>query len=74
MSNELKGLDALIASLQIFRKYGNPGCPTHCEHDEMRVMIDPNPVSAEDKKILEDLHWSPEKGNDCFLSFYYGSA
>jgi hypothetical protein len=27
----------LIKALQIFLKYGNPECPTRCEHNEMQV-------------------------------------
>jgi hypothetical protein len=31
----------LIKALQIFLKYGNPDSPTHCEHDELFVMMIP---------------------------------
>jgi len=34
-------MDDLIKALQILRKYGNPGNPTHCEHDTLLVLIDP---------------------------------
>jgi hypothetical protein len=74
MSDQPKGLDALIASLQIFRKYGNPSYPTHCEHDEMRVNIDPELVSLEDQNTLKELGWTPEHGNPVFISYRFGSA
>ena len=74
---EVKGLDALIAALQILRKYGNPIAPTHCEHDQLTICgIDPEVVSAEDKAELETLHFRVENqwGEDAFISTYFGSA
>jgi hypothetical protein len=65
-------MDDLIKALQIFRKYGNPAWPTHCEHDELRVCIDPDDVSKEDLELLNDLGFFPEE--ECFLSFKFGSA
>lgn len=66
-------LTELIEALQIFAKYGNPVSPTHCEHDELWVMIDPDIVSDEDKKILDDKgFFASSEGN--FLSYRYGSA
>ena len=48
-------MSKLIQALQIFLKYGDPSHPTHCEHDLLSIMIDPNIVSDEDKKSLEQL-------------------
>lgn len=74
-----KGLDALIAALQIFRKYGNPGWPTHCEHDIMVICdIAPKDVSEEDKAELEQLGFqvgTPDAaGEESFYSYRFGSA
>lgn len=66
-------LSKLIEALTIFNKYGDPGCPTHCEHDELFIMIDPDDVSREDKDKLEDL-WFTETGDGTFRSGYFGSA
>ena len=59
-------MDNLIKALKIFRKYGNPDFPTHCEHDILLVMIDPEKVSDEDKKELDDLGFFP--WGLCFIS------
>ena len=67
------GLSDLILALQIFRKYADPDCPTHCEHDQMDIMdVDPDVVSDKDKADLETLGF--EVGNDQFYSFRFGSA
>lgn len=66
-------MDELIKALQIFRKYGNPDNPTHCEHDELYIMIDPELVSSEDVAALEELHFSPNDV-DGFSSYRFGSA
>jgi len=81
-------MQQLIEALQIMLKYGNPESPTHCEHDELTVMIDPELVSAEDIKKLDELGFSPNydksepdfdienhcEGDRWFRSFKYGSA
>jgi hypothetical protein len=70
-------LDQLIEALQIFRKYANPTCPTHCEHDVLTICgIEPSQVSDEDKARLEELHFrvSNEYGEEVFISTYFGSA
>ena len=49
-------MEDLIKALQILLKYGNPKYPTHCEHDELTIHgIEPELISAEDKKELSDL-------------------
>lgn len=65
-------MDKLIEALQIFLKYDNPSSPTHCEHDELTVCVDPALVSAEDTKKLDELGFIAD--GDCFKSFRYGSA
>jgi len=63
----------LIKAFQIFLKYDNPYNPTHCEHDELYVMIDPSEVSEEDIKELNKLGFFPNDV-DGFSSYRYGSA
>lgn len=72
-------MDKLIEALQIFRKYGNPEYPTHCEHDVLYICgIDSEGVSEEDKKKLEELEFFASEGDPdyegCFYSFHYGSV
>jgi hypothetical protein len=70
-------MENLIKALQIFLKYGNPNYPTHCEHDVMYICdIDPQDVSEEDKKTLDELGCfaSDELGEEGFQSFKFGSA
>lgn len=68
----------LIEALTIFLKYGNPYAPTHCEHDVLRVAIDPALVSDKDKARLEVLSFrAGEEGSDDdggFISFRFGSC
>jgi hypothetical protein len=73
----LKGgeiVDELIEALQILRKYGNPKYPTHCEHDELTVCINPELVREEDIKKLDELGFIADKEEECFLSLRYGSC
>lgn len=67
-------MDNLIKGLQILRKYGNPDFPTHCEHDELTVCINPNIVSDEDIGKLDELGFIAEKDDECFISFRFGSC
>ena len=62
----------LIEALTIFLKYDNPHSPTHCEHDELMVCINPAKVSAEDKARLEELGF--HANDDDEHSFRFGSA
>jgi hypothetical protein len=66
-------MEELIKALQIFLKYGNPDYPTHCEHDELFVDIDPELVSEEDKKTLDELGFFPNDYNG-FSSYKFGSC
>lgn len=63
----------LIAALQIFLKYGDINYPTHCEHDELYIMVEASVVSEEDKQLLSELGFEPNS-NGNFSSFSYGSA
>lgn len=68
-------MDELIQALMIFRKYGNPDRPTHCEHDTMYISIDPADVSEQDLAELDRLGFSPDSDNDeVFSSYRFGSA
>ena len=62
----------LIEALTIFLKYGDPHYPTHCEHDELFVMVDPSVVSSEDANRLHELGFN--EGEYAFTSFRFGSA
>ena len=71
----MSGLDGLIEALVIFKKYGNPDCPTHCEHDELFICgIHPGDVSAVDVERLNELGFFIDADDHCFKSFRYGSA
>jgi len=65
-------MNDLIKALLIFAKYDDPYNPTHCEHDTLFVMIDPEKVSEEDIKELDTLGFFP--GDGAFESFRFGSA
>jgi hypothetical protein len=66
-------MEQLIEALQILLKYGNPRNPTHCEHDILRVCIDPALVSEEDIEKLNKLGFHEGEFSD-FQSFKYGSC
>lgn len=68
-------MDDLIAALQVFRKYGNPSNPTHCEHDTLIICgIDPADVTDEDKETLDHLGFFVSTEFEGFASFRFGSA
>jgi hypothetical protein len=75
---EPNSFDALIEAFQIFRKYGNPYSPTHCEHDVMQVQIEAEKVSDADKARLKVLGFETGDptgcGDEMFYSFRFGSA
>lgn len=48
-------MDDLITALQIFRLYGDATYPTNCEHDILRVWIDPDIVPDKVKVELSEL-------------------
>ena len=68
-------MENLIKALQIFLKYGNPEWPTHCSHDQLAIMeIEKDMVSEEDIKELDRLGFFWSDGEECFISFKFGSA
>lgn len=67
-------MDDLIKALTIFRKYGNPQWPTHCEHDVMYVCIHPAEVSPQDIRELDDLGFFVDSDEEGFMSYKFGSA
>jgi len=69
-------MEDLIKALQIFLKYGNPRNPFHCEHDYLYVDINPELVSDDDKKTLDELGFfiDGEYGGEGFGSYRYGSC
>ena len=65
----------LIEALTIFLKYGNPRCPTICEHDTFTIAeIDPNVVTPEDRARLDELGFFVSEAERCFQSFRYGNC
>lgn len=67
----------LIEALQIFAKYvetRNRKYPTHCEHDELFVLVNPDSVSAEDIARLDELGFQPCHDLPCFVSYRFGSS
>jgi hypothetical protein len=66
----------LIEALMIFSKYmpDSAYSPTHCEHDVLYVMVQPEKVTEEDKARLEKYGFSPDEDLDNFYSYRYGSA
>lgn len=62
----------LIEALTIFSKYTDAAYPTHCEHDELWVVVDPVLVSSEDRARLAELSFLPI--DDAFHSFRFGSC
>lgn len=66
-------MEDLIKALQIFLKYGNPDYPTHCNHDELWVDIEPEKVSEEDLEMLKSLGFFPSEDESGFYSFRFGS-
>lgn len=64
----------LIKALEIFASYGDIEYPTHCEHDEMSVLVSPADVVPADIGRLEKLGFLAVQEEDCFISFRYGSA
>lgn len=63
----------LIEALQIFAKYVNDNdYITHCEHDELYVVVKEEKVSEKDKKRLKELGFDIKDG--IFSSYRHGSA
>lgn len=67
-------MEDLILALQILSKYENLSYPTHCEHDVLWVIIDPELVGPEDTEALDGLGFFADERDGCFKSYKYGSA
>lgn len=67
-------MNELIEALTILSKYCDSPTPTHCEHDVLYVMVDPENVSDEDKKRLDELHFVCNYEEEYVCSYYFGSA
>jgi hypothetical protein len=67
-------MDDLIEALQIMAKYDKPDYPTHCEHDNLHVAVDPELVSEEDKARLDELGFFPDDENPGFKSYRFGKC
>ncbi len=70
------GFEGLIKAFTIFQKYTDTKWPTHCEHDTLMVLVNPDDVSDEDKAELDRLGFNPddEYGDNYFSSYRFGSA
>jgi hypothetical protein len=68
----------LIEALTILAKYMDPEekWPTYCAHDVLHVChIEPEDVSEEDTKRLDELGFIPDEDDDVgFKSFRFGSC
>ena len=69
----------LIEALTIMLKYGNPHAPTSCGNATLEISldIDPESVSADDLKRLEELDFFPgsqEEHEGGFISYRFGQC
>lgn len=67
----------LIEALTILAKYMDPEerWPTYCGHDVLHVChIEPEDVSEEDTKRLDELGFFPDEDEGGFMSFRFGSC
>lgn len=71
-------MNDLIKALAILAKYNGMGekyDPTHCEHDELMIPgVDPDGVTPEDLKALDDLGFVPNSELEGFVSYRFGSC
>ena len=64
----------LIKALQIFESY-NPAAATNCSHDELAICdVDPEKVSEEHIKELDDLGFFVSEEDGYFMSYRWGSC
>ena len=65
----------LIEALTLMAKHhSNDYSPTHCSHDTLTVMADPEQFSTEELARLEELGFHPGEYEMTFTSYRYGSA
>ena len=67
-------MDDLIEALTLLRKYASPPYPTNCEHDTLWVNVDPELVSPEDVRRLDELGFFAAGDGDGFMSYRFGSC
>lgn len=67
-------MEDLIKALQILSKYTNDKHPTNCSHDLFFVNVDPELVSEDDIKTLDDLGFFVSEEFEGFCSFRFGSC
>jgi len=63
----------LYEAIGIFLKYSDKRFPSLCEHDEFHICVEPEKISIEDTKRLEELSFTPND-NEGFSSFRFGSC
>lgn len=64
----------ILEAFQIFAKYSDDNYPTGCEHDIMYVYVNPEIISLPDTERLEELGFSVNENDGCFVSYRFGSA
>lgn len=68
-------MEDLIKALTIMMKYLDGyhlDYPTHCEHDELIVCVNPDKISEEDLNELDKLGFTA--GDEWMISYKYGSC
>lgn len=60
---------ALAEAFTIFAKYEEGEYKTKADHDTIYSGPEPEKVSEEDKKRLEELGWEPSEGGEGFVRF-----
>ena len=65
----------LFEALKILEKYmKDENYPTWCEHDVLGINVDPEKISEEDLKKLENLSFFYDKEYESLISFEFGSC
>lgn len=64
----------LIEALTILSRYSDARCPTHCEYEELYVMVPFEDVSEADRARLEELSFKEDTHGEYFSSYRFGSA
>jgi len=67
-------MNDLIEALQIFAKYTDATWPSWCEHDMFHICVEPEKVSEEDTKRLDELGFFPDESGYDFRSYRFGSC
>jgi len=67
-------IEELIEAMEIFKKYIGDDYPTNCDHDVMRVNVDPENVTEADVIRLDELGFTVDDDLNMFMSYKYGSC